>query len=207
MVSAYLWSCTYTQTKTSYQFIYSTYSSYFHEYNNSLVSTANDLFAKGSDMVDLKSLRAARVIRPLKLVNGVPSKSSQRVLLSVSLLDVLKYFYMCILFVCCGILIFFLDFLSKLSNRSFFNNKQRFTSRHECNSKSNDSSFTYCLTSPFRYYHLCNYRPRAVLWHHAQALRVHGGYCRPIARLLIRRVEAHLSDRCAMHWCRLAEWH
>ena len=42
----------------------------------SIVSTANDLFSKGTDMVDLKSLRAARVIRPLKLVNGVPSKQA-----------------------------------------------------------------------------------------------------------------------------------
>jgi hypothetical protein len=42
-----------------------------------LVSTANDLFASpDSEMLDLKSLRAARVVRPLKLVNGVPSKST-----------------------------------------------------------------------------------------------------------------------------------
>jgi len=40
-----------------------------------LVSTANDLFASpDSEMLDLKSLRAARVVRPLKLVNGVPSR-------------------------------------------------------------------------------------------------------------------------------------
>jgi hypothetical protein len=46
-----------------------------------IISTANDLMADNSDKdkekavsLDLKSLRAVRVIRPLKLVNGVPSK-------------------------------------------------------------------------------------------------------------------------------------
>jgi len=45
-----------------------------------IVSTANDLMADTSNdgqdkevSLDLKSLRAARIIRPLKLVNGVPS--------------------------------------------------------------------------------------------------------------------------------------
>lgn len=44
------------------------------------MSTANDLMMESSPdkekavSLDLKSLRAVRVIRPLKLVNGVPSK-------------------------------------------------------------------------------------------------------------------------------------
>jgi hypothetical protein len=48
-----------------------------------IISTANDLMADSSNAdqekevsLDLKSLRAARIIRPLKLVNGVPSKLS-----------------------------------------------------------------------------------------------------------------------------------
>ena len=46
----------------------------------SIISTANDLMTYHSAdkeravSLDLKSLRAVRVIRPLKLVNGVPSK-------------------------------------------------------------------------------------------------------------------------------------
>ena len=47
----------------------------------SIVSTANDLMTDPAEKdkekamsLDLKSLRAFRVIRPLKLVNGVPSR-------------------------------------------------------------------------------------------------------------------------------------
>jgi hypothetical protein len=52
------------------------------------VSTANDLMSDPAEKdkekamsLDLKSLRAFRVIRPLKLVNGVPSKLNFFVLL------------------------------------------------------------------------------------------------------------------------------
>ncbi len=56
-----------------------TFNSFYSILNKySIVSSVTDLLDQNSPdknlSLDLKSLRAVRVIRPLKLVNGVPSK-------------------------------------------------------------------------------------------------------------------------------------
>lgn len=58
------------------------------------MSTANDLMMESSPdkekavSLDLKSLRAVRVIRPLKLVNGVPSKKFQIIYTKIKIINI-----------------------------------------------------------------------------------------------------------------------
>lgn len=91
---------------------------------------------------DVKALRAFRVLRPLRLVSGVPSEWC----ISLIVVDLF-------------------DNDAKRDEKEVIDVILcRFTSCSQCNSSCNDSSLPHCSSRLIRHCHLCHYRIGIVLW-------------------------------------------
>lgn len=110
----------------------------FTRSNRALSAVLQNMTPDG--ILDVKALRAFRVLRPLRLVSGVPSTYT------------LPMFSLT-----------FPSSLRILTNMRVFN-LLRSSSRVEFNSSSYGAFITYCPFSYIRHYYLCDYWFRTLLW-------------------------------------------